>query len=384
MEYWNDGMMGKSEAGIKEQTQRLDTILNKAGQEKPLTKEEIIFILQLRQKEHIDSLFMAARSLRRKYSRDKIFLYGFIYISTYCRNDCNFCFYRVSNRASPRYRKREDEVIAAAVELARSGVHLIDLTMGEDPYFFNHKANGFDGFCRLVEKVKSAAGLPVMVSPGVVPERVLAELTEAGADWFACYQETHNRDLFQRLRPGQDYDARLNIKQLAHKHGLLIEEGILVGVGETAEDIAHSLEVMQTLGADQVRAMNVVPQAGTPMQNHPGPDPVKELLIIALMRLVFPGKLIPATLDVEGLAGLKRRLEAGANVVTSIVPPHQGFVGVAQSLLDIDDARRAADSVLSVLEDCGLRPQPVILATKDTKSVGSWQLAKEEARKLGS
>ena len=60
-------MMGKSEAGIKEKTQRLDTILNKARQEKPLKKEEIIFILQLRQKEHIDSLFRTARSLRRKY-----------------------------------------------------------------------------------------------------------------------------------------------------------------------------------------------------------------------------------------------------------------------------------------------------------------------------
>ena len=361
-------MMGKTGVGIKEQTQWLDTILNKAGQEKPLTKEEIIFILQLRQKEHIDSLFRTARSLRRKYFRDRIYFYGFLYISTYCRNDCNFCFYRVSNRVSPRYRKSEDEVIAAAVELAQSGVHLIDLTMGEDPYFFTGKSNGFDAFCRLVEKVKAAAGLPVMVSPGVVPERVLAGLVEAGADWFSCYQETHNRDLFQRLRPGQDYDARLNIKQLAHEHGLLIEEGILVGAGETAEDIAHSLEVMQTLDADQVRAMNVVPQAGTPMQNHPGPDPVKELSIIALMRLVFPGKLIPATLDVEGLDGLKQRLEAGANVVTSIVPPHQGLVGVAQSLLDIDDARRAVESVLSVLEDCGLRPQLVTLDTKKRRS----------------
>ncbi|NIM17911.1 MAG: methylornithine synthase PylB [Candidatus Aminicenantes bacterium] len=359
--------MIKIRARSNEQIQTLDTILNKARQEKPLTKEEIIFILQLRQKEHIDSLFRTACSLRRKYFRDKIFLYGFLYISTYCRNDCNFCFYRVSNRVSPRYRKSEDEVIAAAVELAQSGVHLIDLTMGEDPYFFNDKSTGFDAFCRLVEKVKAATGLPVMVSPGVVPEQVLVELVEAGADWFSCYQETHNRDLFQQLRPGQDYDARFNIKQLAHKHGLLIEEGILVGVGETVEDIANSLEIMQTLDAGQVRAMNVVPQAGTPMQNHPGPEPIKELLTIALMRLVFPGKLIPATLDVEGLAGLKQRLEAGANVVTSIVPPHQGLVGVAQSLLDIDDARRATESVLSVLEDCGLRPQSVKLDTKATK-----------------
>ncbi len=78
--------------------------------------------------------------------------------------------------------------------------------------------------------------------------------------------------------------------------------------------------------------------------------------MIALMRLVFPGKLIPASLDVEGLAGLKRRLEAGANVVTSIVPPQQGLAGVAQSFLDIDNAHRTTDSVLSVLKNCSLEP----------------------------
>jgi methylornithine synthase len=112
---------------------------------------------------------------------------------------------------------------------------------------------------------------------------------------------------------------------------------------------------MGSLDADQVRAMNFVPRKGTPMESHPAPDPLQELLIIALMRLVFPDRLIPATLDVEGLAGLKRRLEAGANVVTSIVPPQQGLAGVAQSSLDIDDARRTTASVLPVLETCGLR-----------------------------
>jgi methylornithine synthase len=184
---------------------------------------------------------------------------------------------------------------------------------------------------------------------------VLEALAKAGADWYACYQETHNEILFERLRPGQDYRARLDAKIAAHNHGLLIEEGILVGVGETLGDIANSIEVMCTLEADQVRAMNFVPRQGTPMGHYPAPDPLTELLIIALMRLVFPGRLIPATLDVEGLAGLERRLEAGANVVTSIVPPRQGLAGVAQSSLDIDQARRTTESVLPVLQKCGLQ-----------------------------
>ena len=58
----------------------------------------------------------------------------------------------------------------------------------------------------------------------------------------------------------------------------------------------------------------------------------------------------------DGLAGLKRRLDAGANVVTSIVPPGEGLAGVAQHSLDIEDGRRTNASVLKVLDKSGLGP----------------------------
>jgi methylornithine synthase len=204
--------------------------------------------------------------------------------------------------------------------------------------------------------VRQATGLPIMVSPGVIPGDVLSRLVENDASWYACYQETHNKQLFQKLRPGQDYDFRLQTKLKAHQLGLLVEEGLLCGVGETPDDIAQSIEVMHDLAADQVRVMNFVPQPGTPMAGRRAPDPQKETLISAVMRLVFPDRLIPASLDVDGLAGLKRRLEAGANVVTSIVPPGEGLAGVAQHSLDIEDGRRTNASVLKVLDKNGLGP----------------------------
>ena len=57
---------------------------------------------------------------------------------------------------------------------------------------------------------------------------------------------------------------------------------------------------------------------------------------------------------IDGLEGLRPRLEAGANVVTSLVPPQLGLAGVARSSLDIDNSKRSAASVLAVLERCGL------------------------------
>jgi methylornithine synthase len=90
------------------------------------------------------------------------------------------------------------------------------------------------------------------------------------------------------------------------------------------------------------------------MENWSSANRRRELLSIAVMRLVFPEKLIPASLDVDGLEGLPPRLQAGANVVTSLVPPQLGLAGVARSSLDIDNSKRSAASVLAVLERCGL------------------------------
>ncbi|RLB41460.1 MAG: methylornithine synthase PylB [Deltaproteobacteria bacterium] len=334
---------------------RFEFILNSVKKGQRLFKDDITFLLGLKDQQQIQTMFETARALRTRHFGNKIFLYGFVYISTFCRNNCKFCFFRRSNTFSLRYRKKPAEIIEASCRLADSGVHLIDLTMGEDPKFFFHGRSAFDELTSLVSSVRSITGLPVMISPGVVPDPVLEDFAAGGATWYACYQETHQLALFKKLRIGQSYWERLGKKYFAHRIGMLIEEGLLCGIGETNEDVAESIEVIRSLDADQIRVMNFVPQKGTPMEGWVPPEPTRELMIIAIMRLAFPDRLIPASLDVEGLAGLKPRLEAGANVVTSLVPPGQGLAGVAQSCLDIEDARRTPDSVQSVLSSCGLQ-----------------------------
>ncbi len=333
---------------------RLESILEKAQGGDFLSGDEISRLLSIVREGERRALFAAARRVRAQSTADRVFLYGFVYLSTFCRNDCRFCFYRRSNAKALRYRKTHDQIIEAASILAESGVHLIDLTMGEDPAYFDE--GGFEGLGGLVASVTRATGLPVMISPGVVDEETLVMLKESGASWYACYQETHDRSLFEEIRPGQDFDRRLNGKRIARRMGLLTEEGMLSGLGESAADVVRTLTAMRELETDQVRVMSFVPQKGTPLADRPLPDPYQEVKIIAILRLLFPDRLIPASLDICGLGGLRERLHAGANVITSLVPPGGGFAGVAQSRLDIDDARRTVASVAPVIRECGLIP----------------------------
>ncbi len=329
---------------------RLKSILDRALAEESLSFSDIKFILGDRDKKEREKIFAAARRLRRRYFDRKLFACGFVYFSTYCRNNCSFCFYRRNNDLSPRYRKNREDVMEISRTLAEAGVHLLDITMGEDPQFYREDQD-FTGLVDIVAGLKEELNLPVMVSAGRVPRRVLSDLRRAGADWYACYQETHNREHFSRLRRGQDFDSRLDVKKEAAEKGFLIEEGMLLGTGESREDRVKSVLMMRRLSVDQGRVMSFVPQAGTPMSARNTPPREEEMLMIAAMRLAMPDILIPASLDVEGITGLKPRLRAGANVVTSIIPEGTGLKGVSNSDLDIDGGRRSMAGVRKELEE---------------------------------
>lgn len=326
-----------------------------------LNREDLISLIAPANQEQRDKIQAAARKMRQLHTGDIIYTSGFVYFSTWCRNDCHFCGYRLSSKTARRYRKTPEEVLEAARLLARQGVNNIDLTLGEDPAIDRPEFS--DQLARLISEVKQDTGLPVMISPGVIKPEILHKFRQAGADFYACYQETYNRELFNSLRQGQCFDTRLGIKTEALKAGFLVEEGVLCGVGETVADLADSILGMIALGAQQVRAMGFVPPAEalaeggdhwTPSPS-PGESRLREVDMIAALRLARPNCLIPASLDVEGLGGLKVRLEAGANLITSLVPADLALSGVAQASLDIDNQARSIEGIRPVVEELGLR-----------------------------
>lgn len=253
---------------------------------------------------------------------------------------------------APRYRKTINTTIDGARAIEDQGVHLVDLTMGEDPFYLTRDG---EKLLELVSRIRSAVALPIMISPGVLKPQVLLEIARQGIDWYACYQETFNTESFSRLREAQSFNRRLAAKVQARQAGLLIEEGVLLGIEESCDDMLAALRSMAILNASQVRAMTFRPQPGTPMANYPVSDAQDELRTIATLRLCFPDRLIPASLDVDGLQGLRNRLDAGANVVTSVIPPRHNLAGVANACLDIEDGRRTVAAVGQLIEEVGLK-----------------------------
>ena len=326
-------------------------ITEKMSRGESASDEEIKALLTA-EGEDRETVFEAARKVRDRVFGKKTYLSSFMYFSTYCRNDCSFCYYRNSNHID-RYRKDTAEVVKLSAMMMNHGINIVDLTMGEDPMMIR---NDYQRFIEIVESIREISDIPIMVSPGAVPQNIFPKLAESGADIVAVYQETYNRKLFAERRLNQDFDYRRNQKVWAMDNGMLAEDGMMVGIGETLDDRVDAIRNMIGLNCDQVRAMTFVPQEGTPMEQSDTVDTVNELLALAVMRLMKHDVMIPATLDVEGVAGMVTRLDAGASLITSIIPPHEDLAGVAQSDMDIDDGSRGVTHIIELLEDIGRRP----------------------------
>lgn len=337
----------------------LPVVLSKAVEGIQLERNDIRYLLMLKRGADIDLLHRVARLVRSRYFGYKIFLYGFLCLGTYCRSSCKFCELRSGNSELIRFGKSEEEIIAAAIQLRDSGVHLIELATGEGANMF-HPDFGLRRLLGLIERIKSATGLPVMLSSGAVLGKMIPHIAASRAEWCACYQETHSRELFEVLRKGQSYDELMATKLQAKRGGMLIEEGIVAGMGETVEDIVNSIVEMRSMKADQVRVKSFVSQQEAPIASLQDSNHRFEEIIISIMRLVLPGTLIPASLDNEGLAGLQRRLHAGANVVTSITHPGSGVEGRADSPFGIAGSGSTVESVCAGLQCCGMESATAI------------------------
>lgn len=332
--------------------EKIEDILNRSIEGKIPDVRDLACLAQTNDMDILYKLFSTANEIRRNYFGDKVFVYGFMYISTYCRNSCSFCRFNVRNRSITRYRKSVEEIIKIAEKMKKSGLNLVDITIGEDPYIYN-SLRGLTYLLNVISVIKKEIGLPVMCSPGSVPISWLPYLKNAGVDWLAIYQETYNRKLFENLRPNQDFDYRIHVKKRARELGILIEDGILLGVGETMNDCINAIYSMRDIGASQVREMGFVPSEELQLK-YTTPPLLYELKIIAMMRLIHQDKLIPASYDIDGLKSLQLRLMAGANVVTSLIPENSCLLGVANPELGMN-GKRSLEYVKPYLEELGLK-----------------------------
>ena len=304
-------------------------------------------------------LFARAREVREAVYGKDVYLRGLIELTNFCKNDCLYCGIRRSNRNARRYRLADEEVLACAEAGYRLGLRTVVLQGGEDAYFTDER------LCGLVRALKAARpDRAVTLSMGERSAHSYRALFAAGADRYLLRHETATQAHYQSLHPPEmSFAARMECLNALRRAGFQTGCGFMVGSpGQTAEHLSNDLAFISRFRPEMIGIGPFIPHRDTPFAGCAAGSVEATLRLIAILRLLVPDALIPATTALSALdpRGCERGLLAGANVVMpNLTPPAQRekydlYAGKA----DADDARRI-DRLCARIEGIGYRVSPV-------------------------
>ena len=272
--------------------------------------------------EERESLASMAREVAVERFGNGIYVRALIEISSYCRNNCNYCGLRCSNGLAQRYRLAKEEILECCRRAAVLGFNTFVLQGGEDP------GQSDEWLADVVAAIR--AEFPTKAITLSVGERSLetySMLRNAGANRYLLRHETADDGHYSFLHPHTMSASNrrmcvLDIKAAGFQTGT----GMMIGSpGQTVEHLVQDLLFLDKVKPHMIGIGPFIPAAGTPFANEPHGSVEDTLLLISILRLRFPKALIPATTALETLCddGIQRAVLAGANVVMPNLTPNE-------------------------------------------------------------
>ena len=313
-------------------------IIKKIDKEENISYDDALFLLssfeydnninkkQLTQKEEEsvkelkEYLRVKAREKADKIFGKYVFMRGLIEFTNYCKNDCIYCGIRKSNKNAERYRLNKEDILSCCELGYEIGFRTFVLQGGEDPYY------NINIMSDIVEAIKNKfPDCALTLSIGEKEEEYYRVLKEKGADRFLLRHETSDNIHYSKLHPmDMSLDNRKeclrNLKKLGYQTGT----GIMVGSPyQTLENIADDLVFMQEIKPEMIGIGPFLPHKDTPFANEKKGELELTLILISILRLIFPLALIPATTALGTIkeGGREMGILYGSNVVMPNLSP---------------------------------------------------------------
>lgn len=293
-------------------------IIDKLYEKQNLDDRELRLLLENRADE--EYLFSLARKRQAECFNNKIFIRGLIEISNICKNNCFYCGIRRDNSEICRYRLTKDEILSCCEKGYALGFKTFVLQGGEDGFYTDEYLTD------VISGIKNACpDCAVTLSMGERSYESYRLLKEAGADRYLLRHETANPEHYRRLHPHEmSFDNRINCLKNLKALGFQTGCGIMVGSPfQTIDDIINDLRFMKEFKPHMVGIGPFIPHKDTPFYNCPPGDVGLTVYILAIIRLLLPNVLLPATTAVVSLSerGREKAFLAGANVIMPNLSP---------------------------------------------------------------
>jgi biotin synthase len=267
----------------------------------------------------VDNLYEQAAALRDSVYGHNIFLRGLIEISNHCRNNCLYCGIRRELKTQ-RYRLTKEQILDCCHTGHELGFRTFVLQGGEDAWFTD------EVLCDWVAEIKRRfPDCAVTLSLGERGRESFRRLREAGADRYLLRHETADATHYARLHPSEmSFEHRMQCLRDLRDLGYQVGTGFMVGSPyQTLETLKKDLAFIADFRPEMVGIGPFIPATGTPFEQHSAGSIELTLRLIAILRLLLPNALLPATTALGTLhpTGRERAIAAGANVIMPNLSP---------------------------------------------------------------
>ncbi len=245
--------------------------------------------LSILNSEEIDilPLLAAAYTIRKKYWGKEVIVHIINNIQNgLCSEDCKYCAQSTSSTASiDTYQMKSDEKILEEAKVAyESGAYRYCMVFsGTGPT--SERVKHLES---LIQTIKSKFPLEVCVSPGVMSEENLKVLKESGLNRLNHNLNTSD-DHYGNICTSHSFEQRLHTLQSAANVGLDICSGLIIGMGETSENIVKAAKLLRSL--KQVKSIPInflLPIPGIALKSQNKLTPEFCLRVLTLFRFLNP------------------------------------------------------------------------------------------------
>ncbi|MGV8144458.1 MAG: radical SAM protein [Methanothermobacter sp.] len=233
-----------------------------------------------------------------------------IFLSWWCdKGDCAFCYMSSQKPriSEPEKARRNINSILAEAELIRR--------MGWNVEFLSGGYGSFstDEIKNISKRIHTITGKPVWLNVGIT-----RDLEEYGKEIIGITGavETANPELHDKICPSKSLDDIIEMLDMAGDLGFKKAITIILGLGETPEDLKYLFNLIKKVGINRVIFYSLNPHKDTPYENTPQPASLYYADMMAATRIKFPEMEIIAGTWIDNLANIGPLLLAGANGLT--------------------------------------------------------------------
>lgn len=207
-----------------------------------------------------------------------------------CSENCKYCAQSKHNHAKIECHPLLDveTVKQAALSARENGAsRFCIVTSGRVPV-----GKDFDKILEMIREVASIDGLHCCASLGLLSEKQIEQIKEAGVERYNHNINT-SKNYHEFICSTHKFEDRVNTVKTIKKHGIEACCGVIIGMGESREDRVDMALSLRELDPTTVPINFLNPIKGTPLEDYEDKIDEEEILkTICIFRIILPHAML--------------------------------------------------------------------------------------------